>query len=266
MSGRGRVFGAAFPGQRGQRPGSVRFRRLGRATYAAPVPYQMGTGRIIPGRTRRTGYWGRGFTGRRAAAGDAGPELKFHDVDVDQAAADISAGVILNTSSINLIAQGTQENQRIGRKCVVRSINWRGKLQLIANAGSVLASPESVRLMVVLDKQCNGAAPTVTGVLESADHQSFNNLANKSRFRTLSDKTYDMNAIAGAGNGTADDTAAYDCSFSFFKAVNLPLEFDSTAGAITEIRSNNLFILMIGSTAFSSVELESKMRLRFSDG
>ncbi len=192
-----------------------------------------------------------------------GSELKFHDVDVDQAAADLSAGVILNSSTINIIPQNVTEKGRVGRKCNIKSVNWRGQLSLAA--GSTIGSSQSVRLMVVLDKQANGAAPTVAGVLESANYQSFNNLANKGRFRTLMDRTYAMNVQAAGGNGTSNDSANMLQTVEFFKAVNIPLEFTGADGTIDEITSNNLFILMITGTAGSLISLDSKVRLRFSD-
>ncbi len=193
-----------------------------------------------------------------------GNELKFHDVDVDQAVADLSAGVILNTSTINIIPQNVTEKGRVGRKCTIKSVNWRGQLSLAA--GSTIGSSQSVRLMVVLDKQANGAAPTVAGVLESANYQSFNNLANKGRFRTLMDRTYAMNVQAAGGNGTANDSANYLATVEFFKSVNIPLEFTGADGTIDEITSNNLFVFMITGTAGSLISLDSKIRLRFTDG
>ncbi len=203
-----------------------------------------------------------------ARKADGGGELKFHDVDIDQAVADLSAGVILGTDSWNKIPQDATEAGRIGRKCVVRSIGWRAKTTLELNASAALGTPHTVRFMVVLDKQCNGAAPTVTGVLESADYQSFNQLANKSRFTTLYDQVLDMNYQAGAGDGSTNDASPVNQSFTFFKKVNIPLEFDNsvTTGAIGSIRSNNIFGIMISNLSSSTLSLDSKVRLRFSDG
>ncbi len=206
------------------------------------------------------------FRGRRAAAGDVGPELKFHDVDVDMTGADHSAGVILNTSSINLIAQGVTESTRIGRKCVIRSIGWRGNVDYAVATGAGAADADQLRLMLVLDKQANGAAPAVTDVLESANIHSFNNLSNKGRFRVLSDKIHFLNVVGAAGDGTTHDYMIVKEPIEFFKQVNIPLEFSAGTGAITEIRSNNLFILAISQLASTSTSIDSKVRLRFSDG
>lgn len=131
------------------------------------------------------------------------------------------------------------------------------------NIGNDTTGNDTVRIILYLDKQCNGTAATVTQILESDDFQSFNNLSNKSRFRTLMDRVYDLNATAGMGNGTANDTVATQINDSLFKKVNLPIEYDSTAGAIAEIRSNNICMLILSKDG--RAVLDSQMRLRYSD-
>ncbi len=222
----------------------------------------MGRGRkwVIPtggrGYARTSGFYGR-FRGRRSTYTNGG-ELKFFDLDLDDATV-ANGGTI--TDSINKIAQGTTESTRIGRKCTIRSIGWRFEVTLPIDTTVGLA--DVVRVIMYLDKQCNGATATVTDILESANFQSFNNLANKSRFRTLMDRTYAINVSAAAGNGTSNDAADSVIEDSFFKKCNLALEFDATAGAITEIRSNNIGVLLIARTGAAG--FSSKIRLRFSD-
>ncbi len=208
------------------------------------------------GYQRTAGFYGR-FTGPM-------PELKFHDLDVDDAS--VAANGNIAQASCNLIAQGVTESQRIGRKCTIKSIGWRFRTQLLPTAVSN-ATGTVLRVILYLDKQCNGATATVTGILESDDFQSFNNLANKNRFRTLMDRTYDMNATSGSGRGSTDTLAfgENNCTDSYFAKVNLPIEFDSTTGAITEIRSNNIGVLLVTPDG-TLMSFTSKMRLRFSDG
>ena len=203
------------------------------------------------GFARTTGFFGRFGAGRG--------ELKFHDVDLNDAVVAAAGGI---TNSVNLIAQGTTESTRIGRKATIRSINWRFNMILpISTAAADTA--DTLRVIMYLDKQCNGATAAITDILESADFQSFNNLANKSRFRTLMDRTYDFVAEAGGGDGTTEDYGQDLQNDSFFKKVNIPIEYDSTAGAITEIRSNNIGVLLI--TQAGNIAFGSKIRLRFSD-
>lgn len=204
-----------------------------------------------PGSARVSGYYGR-FSG-------ANPELKFHDIDVDDAVI-ATGGTIQNTGSINLIAQGTTESTRIGRNCVVKQISWRYRVSLPLGTAEANTS-DTVRLILYQDLQANGAAATVANILEDADFQSYNNLANSKRFKILMDRVHVISAPVAGGNGTAIETGLGQLSGSFYKKCNIVLEFDSTAGAITEIKSNNLGVLFISSGGLAGVD--SKVRLRF---
>ncbi len=220
--------------------------------------YASASGRVIQrARTRAAPY-------RRAVPRRAIPsgELKFHDVDLDDAG--ISSGVSV-TDSINKIAQGVTESTRVGRKCTIKSINWRYQIKMPQRVDSALGS-DTVRVIMYLDKQANGAIAASTDLLETADYQSFNNLGNSGRFLVLHDKTVDMNAQNGYGNGTTNASGELHHSFTFFKKCDIPIEFSSTAGAITEIRSNNIGVFLISKDGTSTgVSFDSKIRLRFSD-
>ncbi len=186
-------------------------------------------------------------------------ELKFHDVDLDDAT--ITAGANI-TPSINLVAQGTDESERIGRKFTIKNIGWRFSVTLPAVTGSASAK-DTVRVLMYVDKQCNGATAAALDVLETADYQSFNNLANKSRFRTLMDRTYDLNAGAGGGDGTTEDYGSVVINDTFFKKVNIPIEYSAVASTITGISSNNIGVILMSSAGIGG--FKSKLRLRFTD-
>ncbi len=206
---------------------------------------------------------------RRAAAAVPTGELKFHDVDLDDAVV-ASAGTI--TPTVNIIPQDVTDKTRIGRKCTIKSIGWRYKISLPeVNGAATPTAGDVCRVIMYLDKQANGltaAVSGVTGLLASANFQSFNNLSNKSRFRVLHDATYALNYETLASHGFAADTfdqAQTHINGSFFKGVTIPLEFDDVAatGALTTIRSNNIGVLLISATGVCG--FDSKIRLRFSD-
>ena len=199
-----------------------------------------------------------GFYGRFAKTG----ELKFHDVDtVDAVVA--TAGFI--NAALCTIAEGTTESTRIGRKITIKSINWRFNLELPSAAGAGgSAAGDTIRVMMVLDKQANGATVNVGDILETANFQSFNQLVNKDRFRTLMDRTYDIGANGFAGDGGTNDTGLSTMSDTFFKKCNINIQYNGNTGAITEVKSNNLHVLLISSNGL--VGFDGKMRLRYTDG
>ena len=189
-------------------------------------------------------------------------ELKFFDRDLDVAPI-LTAGSI--TDSINKIAQGVTEVTRVGRKCTITGVNWHFLIWLPEqNAVATPLAGDSVRIILYVDKQTNGATAAVTDLLESADWRSFRNLANVSRFNVLMDKTTSVNYMTLASDG-ADvvSSAQVNEHGEFYKKCSVPIEFDAGAGAITEIRSNNIGVLIISSNG--TANFSSKLRVRFSD-
>ncbi len=190
-------------------------------------------------------------------------ELKFHDLDIDLNPV-VAAGSI--PVSCNLIAQGVTESTRVGRKCTIKSISWRFQNALVeVDAIGTPPPADVVRVILFLDKQANGAAAAVTDILETADFQSFNNLSNSGRFRTLMDRTYGINytTLASDGAGVVS-SAEHFMQDTFFKKCHIPIEYSAGAGVIGEVRTNNIGVLLISRAG--TVAFESKMRLRFSDG
>ncbi len=189
-------------------------------------------------------------------------ELKFHDVDLDDAL--ISSGGTV-TDSICKIAQGVTEVQRIGRKAVIKKIGWRYQLSIAEqDAQSTPVSADTVRVILYQDMQCNGASAAFNDLLESTDFQSFSNLVNRGRFRVLMDRTHALSVrtLASDGAGVVSSSGIKQ-NYSFYKACNIPIEFNAATGAITEIRSNNIGVLVVSNAGV--VNMDSKFRLRFTD-
>ncbi len=209
-----------------------------------------------PGRgmLREGGFYGR-FTGARST------EKKFFDQDVNDAV--VAAGGTIVSPSLLTIAQGTTESTRIGRKVFLKGLFWKYDVSLPVSAGGGGQIGDTVRVILYVDQQTNGAAAGVTDLLESNDYQSFYNLANSQRFRILHDKVHDLNMLSGAGNGTANDYSEVRRSYKYNKFLSLPVEYNSTTGAIGEIRSNNIGVLLVGRSG--TAEFASKMRIRFTD-
>lgn len=207
------------------------------------------------GRDRVGGYYGRFNRG-------LGKEQKFIDFDTDDAVIG-QVGVI--TDSVNLIPQNVTESGRIGRKCTLTQISWKYEV-FLEEATDDATPPNSdvVRILVYLDKQCNGAAATALGIWETDDYQSFNNLANTSRFVTLMDRTHTINrpTLTSTQNADTFDSCFKVQSYTWYKKCNIPLEFSGVTGALTELRSNNVGILVISKSGAAGIN--GKFRIRFS--
>ncbi len=122
-------------------------------------------------------------------------------------------------------------------------------------------------MKVVEDRQTNGAQFAATDLLEADTYDSFNNLANKERFRVLKSVNYVFNATAGASVASP--------AVTFGKVIqpvdehlnlNLPIEYDNSAttGVITSVRSNSIWVVFQASTT-NLVQSDIKMRIRYTD-
>ncbi len=184
-------------------------------------------------------------------------ELKFFDTVVAGTA--LATTGVITSPSLNIIPQNTTESGRVGRKCIIKKLNIRFLLQFNS---STTETAEVVRVIVVLDRQANGATFAITDVLELASEGSFNNLSNKSRFLILFDRYEAINKTVDVGTNVNQHVQA----FTMFKNVNIPIEWDNsvTTGALTSIRSNNIavFALTLNSTQIS---LGYTARVRFID-
>lgn len=187
-------------------------------------------------------------------------ELKFFDTAL--AFAFDATGEVPATGQLALIPQGVTQSTRVGRKCVVKSIQVRAQMTDLPAAAAVAAV--TTYLYLIQDMQANGAAAAVTDVMTSTDlAQGLVNLSNGSRFKILKKWVIDFNAAAGVA-GALNRTAKH---IEFYQACNIPLEYSSTTGAITEIRSNNIFLLAGtgGGAADDTVSVTGTCRLRYSD-
>lgn len=183
-------------------------------------------------------------------------ENKFHDILLDDTIP--STGEVAETTSLNLIAQGVTESTRVGRKCTITSINMKGNL--VKGTGSASAT---YNIALVLDKQANGALPNYTDVFETDTPFSHLNLANSQRFVILKRWYGTMNNLTVNGD-TFNLWGEVRQPVSFNKKCNIPLEFSANTGAITEIRSNNLFVVW-DSDVNNGITANLNFRLRFQD-
>jgi len=210
-------------------------------------------GRVAKGYTRTSGFYGR-FP-------PSGSENKFFDTAVGFNYDTV--GEVPATGQLCLIPQGVTESTRVGRKCVIKSIQIRGR-NITAYAAT--ANPVgSTHLFLILDKQCNGAAAAAADVFTGTGFDIvMRNLSNNERFQVLKKWEYTY-----GGKGGVAAAVLNECKLiKYFKKCDIPLEFSSTTGAITELKSNNLFF-MAGATGAGGLDdliaFEGTVRLRFSD-
>lgn len=208
-------------------------------------------------RTKRPMYAARKFTGNVRAVPQQ--ELKFFDTALSfslDATTEVPA-----TGQLTLIPQGDTGSSRDGRMAYIRSIAIEAIANLVPAAAATAA--DVMYMWLVLDQQTNGAAAAATDVLTSSTASTaLPNLVNSRRFRVLKRWRIDFNPGAGA------TAAINNCihHIKFYQKCNIPVTFNGTTGAITEIRDNNVFLLAGSSGATDDlIAVQGTARLRFYD-
>jgi len=167
----------------------------------------------------------------------------------------------VNTSgSITLLANpqlGSDFNNRIGRKVVLKSVYVRGQVKLDwAGAGGLPATAgiaaQMARFILVCDMQPNGAAPAITDILVEATAESQLNLNNRDRFKILSDKTYVFDPVINVQTATQAQLCYNRTIYPVkkFKKIDQEMVFNGVnGGSIADVTSGALYMVWIGTTA-----------------
>lgn len=236
---------------------AVRNAAARKAARAARVAVSRSMPTAVVVRSRRAPPATRGFFG---SARRSPRELKVVDT--------AEAVYIINTTGsitlINGIAQGSDFNNRIGRRSTMRSVLLQG---VTRNTDS-LTQAQLARILILWDSQPNGALPAMTDIFTAATATSPLNLNNRDRFRILAEWRDALGAYldtAGAPPGFV--TADVSRSVYIYKRFNLETTYDGTTAAIGDIQTGAMLLVTIGNEAAAngSHDLRASVRVRFTD-
>lgn len=120
------------------------------------------------------------------------PELKFNDQTINTNSS--NSGTII---PLNQMAAGDTALLRDGNKILNKSVQLRLLYQNLDAAVNTYH-----RLIVVYDRQPNGANPTINGAtdgpLDSTDPSALRNVSTVSRFKVLLDRSFEINNTGSA--------------------------------------------------------------------
>jgi len=171
-----------------------------------------------------------------------------------------STGEVVATGQLCLVPQGATASTRIGRVINVRSVWIRG--DILFSPGTSTAGSTNISIYLVLDRQCNGAAASATDVFTSVIFtRAMPNLENTDRFKILGKWIYALNTRAGVKG----DFATVVRHFEKRIECNIPIEYSGATGALTEIRSNNLFLMASCYLSDDSTAFNGNARIRFNN-
>ena len=180
------------------------------------------------------------------------PESKFVDVNLPLAANTTGAFQLLNPSQ-----PGTGAGQRIGMKVSLTSVELRHQNYCTVTTGMT----QLHRVIIVLDTQPNGVALALLQVLVAVDVYSPKTLANRNRFRLLSDK------VVQVGSYLQSNCRVYSHTYIKFRKPII-VEFNNgVAGTIGDIVNNAIFVILIGSEPAGATAgtMYGYSRIRYTD-
>lgn len=190
---------------------------------------------------RPKGYKMRARSSRNYTVGPK-PEVKFFDSAFPAAGIPAGAASIIDSTLVAEIVNGTGPSQRIGRKIKVLRIDY--SLSVWRNGAASGTATDAFRYDIWLDRQSNGAAPGPADLYTAIGGGTpgtceMLNLSNEKRFKRLFTHVEQTNIMSGIGaaNPAADVGIKFEGSI-YPKCV---IEYDNSAGLITDLTSNNLF-------------------------
>lgn len=149
------------------------------------------------------------------------------------------------------IGRGTQRDERIGNRIMLRGADVRISLQMFNNSlGGLVMRDQPVRVMIVEDRQnneSNWGATDLDSILATAAAGPYNhfNLDDRKRWRVLYDKTYTLRGsefISVASNGVGPVSV-----YEFHCPYKVPVTYThtSSSGQWGDIRDNYPHILVL---------------------
>lgn len=170
-------------------------------------------------------------------------ETKFIDVAEATYACDTTGSITL----LNGVATGDDYTNREGRRVTLKSVSIIGKIV----PQDTTVTPCHARVMLIFDRQANGALPSITDVLVAATSNSFENRNNIARFQVLWDKSFALASV----NDTATQALAGSPTVALVDhnvGLNHNVIFSGTGATVASISTGSLFLLTIGDVASGS--------------
>lgn len=178
-------------------------------------------------------------------------------VNVEKKFIDTTSTVATSTTPtiapLTLVAEGDDYNQRNGRSIKLKSLQCRYYL----NANASATQSYMVRVLIFIDKDSRGSAPTSSELLQ--DNTNFNspiNLNNGKRFVVLYDKISDISPT------NTDDSLKWK---SYFKQLAMHTSFMGTGATQGDADTNHIYLCYFSTGGAYPPGFSYYFRTRFID-
>lgn len=203
------------------------------------------------GSAARTG----GFSNSFGAHG----EKKFFDVT--------QGNIQVNSTGLFTLCQvpvaGTGFDQRVGRKTTATQIYIRGAIgvenAMLTGNAAFTTPAQQLRMILFVDMQSNGAAPTAAELLSTTGPSSQLNANSRDRFKILKDKVWVFDPYLSGGTAFNRTIASLKI---FKKLPNIETIYRNSAGAgtVADIQTGAIYIYWLGDQASSANPVAGNVR------
>lgn len=187
----------------------------------------------------------------------AAKETGFVDVAGANYAMDTTGTITL----LNVVAQGTSVNQRVGKKIMMKGLQCRGNLTT-----GTTAVVNDVAYLIVYDKRPTGTLPAITDVLVAATPTAMNNDANSGRFQIL--KRLDQvlignGSLTGAVANALTEKTSLDADWYLDLKKKEVVYKAAGTGVMADIEQGALYLITVGGTAAGTAAANAALAFRF---
>jgi len=215
---------------------------------------------------------------RTPASMIATQSTEVNSIDVGSSPISSVISTTETVNMVNIVLQGDSFYNRHGRKIVMKSLHLTG--HIIPRSVTVADVAEYLRVLVVYDRQSNGASYNIAALLSDYDASgtitttaySNINMTNSTRFKILRDIRVSIPNNTGNATtalvGTVIDYTTNRVNINeFIRLGDLETTFKANNGNIGDISAGSLAVVTFGSVAAGTAgyKLRWNARLRYTE-
>jgi len=184
-------------------------------------------------------------------------------------------GPIYGNQSLNYPVQGAAIQNRIGNKISMQYVSLKGNIYSLQSNGALAGT--TFRIMIVYDKQTNGAIPAYSDIVSSVNPSgtasnsivSHRNPYNRDRFLILYDSTryvafQNLQDATKIGNNIVTASSYLNLDI-FVPLKGLETMYGANNGNIGDVKTGGLFLVLCTDDGTTSYSSELCIRLGFED-
>lgn len=158
-----------------------------------------------------------------------------------------------NLILLNGITQGDGVGARTGNQIRMKGLQM--KHQMAANSTAIYSR---IRMIIFIDKQPSGTAPTATQLLDTSVFPLLTAMRNRAftrRFKVLSDKNFAL--VYGQDNAIKEH--------DMYLKINVPVVYNGSGSTVSAISSNALYCLAISNQPTNTPSVQHNFRVSYRD-